>query len=71
MYANTTFLFKLHFKTFIGLVQSTIFLNFYNILMVLQLKMFEINNHVALNKENVGTKSFLKLISVPACLFGA
>ena len=28
------------------------------------------NNHVALNRENVGTKIFLKLISVPACLFG-
>ena len=30
----------------------------------------EINNRVALNKENVGTKKFLKLISVPARLFG-
>ena len=31
--------------------------------------MVEINNRVALNKENVGTKKFLKLISVPARLF--
>ena len=29
------------------------------------------NNRVALNKENVGTKNSPKLISVPACLFGA